>query len=127
MQKGLANISKHFNYDNIYSGKSIAELKEIAQEFNIEEESESIDVILDMQLKNVLESSLNINSPKSMAHLHCPVMLPSLVAELFISALNQSMDSWDQSPIATYIEQNTIDWLSGIIYRHENRADGVFN
>lgn len=126
MQKGLENISKHLNYENIYSGKSIQELKEIAQEFDIKEKPESLNGILDKQLMYVLENSLNVNSPKSMAHLHCPVMLPSLIAELFISALNQSMDSWDQSPIATYIEQNTIEWLSSLIYSQQNMADGIF-
>ena len=55
-----------------------------------------------------------------MAHLHCPVMQPSLIAELFISVLNQSMDSWDQSPIATYIEQSTTDWLNSLIYKSED-------
>ncbi len=126
MQKSLSNIYKNIKQNNVYSGKSVPLLKKESGDFNIGIESENINVLLDNQLKTFLENSININSPKSMAHLHCPVMLPSLVAELHISAMNQSMDSWDQSPIATYIEQNTIDWLSSLIYTSKNIADGIF-
>jgi L-2,4-diaminobutyrate decarboxylase len=126
MQKSLSNVSECIKQNNVYSGKSIPILKKESGGFDIGIESESMNVLLDNQLKIFLENSININSPKSIAHLHCPVMLPSLVAELHISAMNQSMDSWDQSPIATYIEQNTIDWLSSLIYTSKNIADGVF-
>jgi L-2,4-diaminobutyrate decarboxylase len=37
--------------------------------------------------------------------------LAALVAEVVISALNQSMDSFDQAPIATVVEQKLIRWL----------------
>ena len=33
------------------------------------------------------------------------------MAEVVISALNQSMDSFDQAPIATVVEQKMIRWL----------------
>ncbi|QLE78447.1 aspartate aminotransferase family protein [Francisella sp. Scap27] len=126
MHKALNNISKFLHSNGVYSGKTAAELEQEVQSFQIGEKSQSIETLLENQFKAVLENSLNINSPKSMAHLHCPVMQPSLIAELFISVLNQSMDSWDQSPIATYIEQNTINWLNSLIYEREDVTDGVF-
>jgi hypothetical protein len=39
------------------------------------------------------------------------VVLPALAAELVISALNQSMDSFDQAPSATMIELKMAEFL----------------
>lgn len=47
-----------------------------------------------------------------MGHLHCPPLIPAIAAELIIGALNQSMDSWDQSSTATYLEERLIKWVS---------------
>lgn len=38
------------------------------------------------------------------AHLHCPPLALAVVADLAASALNPSMDSWDQAPAASEIE-----------------------
>ena len=37
--------------------------------------------------------------------------VPALAAEVLISASNQSLDSWDQSPFATMVEERVIEWL----------------
>ncbi|MFI8688220.1 pyridoxal phosphate-dependent decarboxylase family protein [Rossellomorea sp. NPDC077527] len=60
----------------------------------------------------ILKNSLHISHQKSMAHLHCPPLLPGVAAELMIAALNQSMDSWDQSTAATYVEEEMVKWLT---------------
>jgi L-2,4-diaminobutyrate decarboxylase len=60
-----------------------------------------------------------------MAHLHCPPIIPALAAEVMISALNQSMDSWDQSPAATYIENQVINELTKQI-GYSSSSSGVF-
>ncbi len=57
--------------------------------------------------------SIMVQHPHCIAHLHTPPLLPSISAEMFISALNQSMDSWDQSSAANFLEQEVIDWLLG--------------
>ncbi len=62
-------------------------------------------------LRTVVSNSININHSNTAAHLHCPPLLAALAAEVVISALNQSMDSFDQAPIATVIEQKMIRWL----------------
>ena len=61
--------------------------------------------------RTVVENSVAVNHPRTAAHLHCPPLLAALAAEVVISALNQSMDSFDQAPIATVIEQKMISWL----------------
>ncbi|MGG0477659.1 aspartate aminotransferase family protein [Priestia megaterium] len=73
----------------------------------------------------VMDHSLHISHPGAMAHLHCPPIIPALAAEVLISALNQSMDSWDQSPAATYIEDQVIDELTQQI-GYPSSASGAF-
>jgi L-2,4-diaminobutyrate decarboxylase len=62
-------------------------------------------------LRTVVSNSVVVSHPDTAAHLHCPPLLAALAAEVVISALNQSMDSFDQAPIATVIEQKLIRWL----------------
>ena len=49
------------------------------------------------------------------AHLHPPTLVPAVVTELSIAAVNQSMDSWDQAPSATEIELHLMAWLVDLI------------
>lgn len=66
--------------------------------------------------------------PRTTAHLHTPVLIPSLKAELVLSALNQSMDSLDQSGIATLMELRLLDWLANLagIPVKEGQPAGTF-
>ncbi len=120
-------IGAHLANEKVYSGISPEKSQSLAKNLTQSFQGETFDQILLHYLKPVLAYSVNINSAHSMAHLHCPVMQASLVAEMMISVLNQSMDSWDQSPIATYLEQAMIDLFSAKIYpKHISNADGVF-
>lgn len=67
---------------------------------------------LSKTLEDVVSNSVVVTHPYTAAHLHCPPLLAALAAEVVVSALNQSMDSFDQAPIATIIEQKVIRWLS---------------
>ena len=62
-------------------------------------------------LRSVISNSVAVSDAGTIAHLHCPPLLASLAAEVVISALNQSMDSFDQAPIATIVEQKLAKWL----------------
>jgi L-2,4-diaminobutyrate decarboxylase len=46
------------------------------------------------------------------AHLHPPTLLASVATDVAVSATNQSMDSWDQSPVATEVELHLCDFLA---------------
>ncbi|MFC0524427.1 pyridoxal phosphate-dependent decarboxylase family protein [Pontibacillus salicampi] len=72
----------------------------------------------------VMEHTFQIHNPVTMAHLQCPPLVPSLAAEVVLTALNQSMDSWDQSGAATTIEQQMVRWLCEIY--HMDEGDGIF-
>jgi L-2,4-diaminobutyrate decarboxylase len=62
-------------------------------------------------LRVAVSNSVSLSHANTAAHLHCPPVLAALAAEVVISALNQSMDSFDQAPMATVIEQKLIRWL----------------
>lgn len=64
-------------------------------------------------LQTVVANSVSVSHPCTAAHLHCPPLLAALAAEVVISALNQSMDSFDQAPMATLVEQKMVRWLCG--------------
>ncbi|WP_164703324.1 aminotransferase class I/II-fold pyridoxal phosphate-dependent enzyme [Modestobacter sp. KNN46-3] len=50
--------------------------------------------------------------PLCAAHLHCPPLPVAVAADLAASALNQSLDSWDQAPAATVLEERVIATLA---------------
>ncbi|HEY2698318.1 MAG TPA: aminotransferase class V-fold PLP-dependent enzyme [Pseudonocardiaceae bacterium] len=49
--------------------------------------------------------SVDPAEPWCAAHLHCPPLAVAAVADLVTSAVNPSMDSWDQAPIASDLER----------------------
>lgn len=62
-------------------------------------------------LQAIVGQSVMVGNPKTAAHLHPPILIAGLAAELVLSALNNSMDSFDQGPAATVIEEQIIQWL----------------
>lgn len=67
-----------------------------------------------------------VNHPACIAHLHCPPLQASLVAETLLATMNQSMDSWDQSMSATMLEEAVINWLCKLFGFDAEKGDGVF-
>lgn len=82
------------------------------------------EVLADVE-HSILAHSVLLTHPQCVAHLHCPVLIPALAAELVASATNQSMDSWDQSPAATHLEQKVIGWLCAE-FGFPPEGDGIF-
>jgi L-2,4-diaminobutyrate decarboxylase len=75
--------------------------------------------------EHIVANGIQLNSPHSVAHLHCPPLITAIAAELVIAATNQSMDSWNQSPAATYLEQAMVEWCCRKLGL-PTEADGVF-
>ena len=106
-----------------YAGKTPAELADLISADFLPQEPSTAQVA--EILRTVVANSISVSHPRTAAHLHCPPFLASLAAELVISALNQSMDSFDQAPIATIVEQKLVRWLcaqAGL----PGTADGTF-
>ncbi|WP_313959650.1 aspartate aminotransferase family protein [Arthrobacter sp. U41] len=72
-----------------------------------------------------LRDAVYFHDAKYAAHLNCPVVIPALVAEAVLSAVNSSLDTWDQSAGATMIERRLISWAAGQLGLGDS-ADGVF-
>ncbi|WP_432249402.1 pyridoxal phosphate-dependent decarboxylase family protein [Streptomyces sanyensis] len=72
-----------------------------------------------------LRDAVYFHSPRYLAHLNCPVVIPAVVGEAVLSAVNSSLDTWDQSAGGTLIERRLIDWTAGRIGLGP-AADGVF-
>jgi len=73
-----------------------------------------------------LDDTVWFHDTKYAAHLNCPVVIPALVAELLLSAVNTSMDTFDQSVGGTYMERHLIDWTAGRAGYPEATRDGIF-
>ncbi|GHH62901.1 amino acid decarboxylase [Kitasatospora indigofera] len=63
--------------------------------------------------------------PACAAHLHCPPLAVAVAADLAVSALNPSQDSWDQAPAATALETALLAELAGLVGFDPRRATGV--
>jgi L-2,4-diaminobutyrate decarboxylase len=130
-EQGLEQVSKKLRevYGDIgqpFIGKTPPEIeKEIAGIMKFPGEGGSLKEVLDEIEGPVLRNSLHISHKKSMAHLHCPPLLPGIIGECIIGTLNQSMDSWDQSTAATYVEEGMVRWLKETV-GYPNTSDGVF-
>jgi L-2,4-diaminobutyrate decarboxylase len=72
-----------------------------------------------------LRDAVYFHHPRYLAHLNCPVAIPALLGEAVLSAVNSSLDTWDQSAGGTLIERRLIDWTAGRIGLGD-AADGVF-
>jgi glutamate/tyrosine decarboxylase-like PLP-dependent enzyme len=72
-----------------------------------------------------LDDTVWFHEPAYAAHLNCPVVVPALLAELFIASVNSSLDTYDQSVGGTFIERHVVDWTAGRI-GFPGTADGVF-
>ncbi|WP_173915694.1 aspartate aminotransferase family protein [Halobacillus sp. Marseille-Q1614] len=110
-----------------YRGKSPQQVEqEVKEAVTFNNEGEPLDKVLEMIEPSILQNSLHVTDEKSMGHLHCPPLIAGVAAELIISAYNQSMDSWDQSTAATFVEEEMIGWLTGQFGLGE-KASGVFS
>lgn len=58
--------------------------------------------------------SADPTDPACAGHLHCPPLPVAVAADLVASALNQSLDSWDQAPAATVLEQRVVAALGDL-------------
>ncbi|WP_307613526.1 pyridoxal-dependent decarboxylase [Pseudarthrobacter sp. W1I19] len=72
-----------------------------------------------------LRDAIYFHDAKYAAHLNCPVVIPALVGEAVLSAVNSSLDTWDQSAGATMIERRLIDWAAARLHLGD-AADGIF-
>ena len=110
MGEATKAVAAWLHNDKMYTGGSIKDLRS-AISFNATKEGMGLHKSLERMVELFLNKSLKVHHPHSLAHLHCPTMVASQIAEVLINATNQSMDSWDQSPAGSLMEVQLIDWL----------------
>ncbi|MFB9734412.1 lysine decarboxylase DesA [Streptomyces thermocoprophilus] len=81
--------------------------------------------VLDELEEVYLRDAIWFHHPRYLAHLNCPVVIPAVLGEAVLSAVNSSLDTWDQSAGGTLIERKLIDWTAARIGLGPS-ADGVF-
>lgn len=110
-----------------YSGLSPKDLNElIISTQNVSEEGCDLNTLLKDVITPYFKHSTNIYSPFYMAHLHSTVSKETVLGEYLIGLLNPSMDSWDQAPFATEIDELVTKLFLDRVYPGDNTADGVF-
>ncbi len=120
-------ISDSFTDEKAYSGPTPDQLKKIVEQDTIlPEKGLGFEKVFQLTKEKVLPNLLRTPSTDYMPHLHGPSLLETLSSELIISTFNQSMDSWDQSPVATEIEVETIRHLCKLYGYNPATSDGVF-
>ena len=111
MHNAVQAVSSWLKNEKMYTGGSIKQMRTLVDGFKPTKEGVGVQKSLDHLVEIFLNPSLKVHHPHSLAHLHCPTMVASQIAEVLINATNQSMDSWDQSPAGSIMEEHLIDWL----------------
>ncbi|MFF5493051.1 pyridoxal phosphate-dependent decarboxylase family protein [Streptomyces aquilus] len=75
-------------------------------------------------VRAVAEGSADPADPLCAAHLHCPPLAVATAADLAASALNPSLDSWDQAPAASELELLVTRALTNEVYGEPPRGAG---
>lgn len=126
ISKTMNAITDAFIDEKAYSGPTPQELQKLIHQDSIfPEKGLGWEKVFESVKEKILPNLLRTPSTDYMPHLHSPALTETLAAELIIAAFNQSMDSWDQAPVATEIEVEVINHLCKL-YGYDTNADGVF-
>lgn len=108
-----------------FSGVTPKELRRQFENINLNDFPQSYEAVFE-EVKNLYtRHAVAFHHPKYVAHLNCPVVIPAVAAEMLISSINSSLDTWDQSAGGTLMEQKLIEWTCNEIGYCKN-SDGIF-
>ncbi|MER7935115.1 MULTISPECIES: lysine decarboxylase DesA [unclassified Streptomyces] len=108
-----------------FTGVTADALAPVIDRIDLDRPLHDTTAVLD-ELEDVyLRDAVYFHHPRYLAHLNCPVVIPAVVGEAVLSAVNSSLDTWDQSAGGTLIERKLVDWTTARIGLGE-AADGVF-
>ncbi|MFD6716802.1 pyridoxal-dependent decarboxylase [Micromonospora sp. TSRI0369] len=126
LARGVDRIARRVGeVDTPFTGVTPDELAPLIGGIDLDRPLGDTDAALD-ELHDVwLRDAVWFHHPRYLAHLNCPVVIPALLGEAVLSAVNSSLDTWDQSAGATLMERRLIEWTAGRIGLGPT-ADGVF-
>ncbi|WP_327684001.1 pyridoxal phosphate-dependent decarboxylase family protein [Streptomyces sp. NBC_00467] len=108
-----------------FSGVTPDELAPVISAVDLDRPLGDTSAALDELEQVYLRDAVYFHHPRYLGHLNCPVVIPAVLGEAVLSAINSSLDTWDQSAGGTLIERRLIDWTAQRIGLGE-AADGVF-
>ncbi|MFD7970874.1 pyridoxal phosphate-dependent decarboxylase family protein [Streptomyces clavifer] len=108
-----------------FSGIGVDELSPAIDAIDLDRPLGDTGAALDELGEVYLRDAVYFHHPRYLGHLNCPVVIPAVVGEAVLSAVNSSLDTWDQSAGGTLIERRLIDWTTDRIGLGP-AADGVF-
>ncbi|MFD2166167.1 pyridoxal phosphate-dependent decarboxylase family protein [Thalassotalea euphylliae] len=124
--QGLSVLHRAIRHaDTPFSGITPSQAAEQVSKVDLEQPLQSLHSALLEVEELYLNNAVYFHHPKYVAHLNCPVTYPAVVAEQLLTAVNSSLDTWDQSATGTLIEQKLIDWTADKIGLGK-QADGIF-
>ncbi|MFF4100423.1 pyridoxal phosphate-dependent decarboxylase family protein [Streptomyces sp. NPDC001903] len=108
-----------------HTGISVDELAPVINGIDLDRPLEDAAAVLDELEEVYLRDAVYFHHPRYLGHLNCPVVIPAVLGEAVLSAVNSSLDTWDQSIGGTLIERRLIDWTAERIGLGPD-ADGIF-
>ncbi|MGW4702315.1 pyridoxal phosphate-dependent decarboxylase family protein [Streptomyces sp. NPDC004285] len=108
-----------------FTGVTPAELAPVVDAVDLDRPLGDASAALDELESVYLRDAVYFHHPRYLGHLNCPVVIPAVLGEAVLSAVNSSLDTWDQSAGGTLIERKLIDWTTRRIGLGP-LADGVF-
>jgi L-2,4-diaminobutyrate decarboxylase len=125
IEKLLPLLEQRFAQDLPLACQPEAMLKQLACCNSTPEEGMGWSDQLFTTIQAMLSGLVQASHPHCVAHLHTPPLTISVLAEVIIASMNVSMDSWDQSGIASLIEEQVIMWTAEWLNYSAN-ASGIF-
>ena len=127
IEETLSAVFGSFSDDSAFSGIDPYELREKVNSLGfLPEKGRGFEAVLEDVKRDILPHLLRTWSTKYMPHLHSPVLTETICSELIISCFNDSMDSWDQGPAATELEESMVHGLVRLFGFPEDTSDGCF-
>ncbi|CAM5300358.1 aspartate aminotransferase family protein [Streptomyces californicus] len=108
-----------------FSGVGVDELSPVVDAIDLDRPLGDAAAALDELGEVYLRDAVYFHRPRYLGHLNCPVVIPAVLGEAVLSAVNSSLDTWDQSAGGTLIERRLIDWTTERIGLGP-AADGIF-
>ncbi|MEU5328496.1 pyridoxal phosphate-dependent decarboxylase family protein [Streptomyces parvus] len=108
-----------------FSGIGVDELSPVVDAIDLDRPLGDAAAALDELGEVYLRDAVYFHHPRYLGHLNCPVVIPAVLGEAVLSAVNSSLDTWDQSAGGTLIERRLIDWTTERIGLGP-AADGIF-
>ncbi|GAB2905483.1 lysine decarboxylase DesA [Streptomyces heilongjiangensis] len=111
--------------DRPFTGVGVDALAPVIDRIDLDRPLHDTAAVLDELEEVYLRDAVYFHHPRYLAHLNCPVVIPAVLGEAVLSAVNSSLDTWDQSAGGTLIERKLIDWTNERV-GFGPAADGVF-